>query len=58
MTGLDGRNKFKKQIKNQQGGSTIEKPVETNPAGLHFVTNLSPQVASSRVAADIRNSCR
>ena len=49
-------NKVKKQIKNQEGRSTIEKPVETNPAGLHFVTNLRPRVASSRVAADIKNS--
>jgi hypothetical protein len=53
MTGLDGRIKFKKQIKNQEGRSTIEKPVETNPAGLHF-TNLRPRVASSRVDADIK----
>jgi hypothetical protein len=56
MTGLDERKKFKKQIKYQEGRSTIEKPVETNPAGLHFVTNLRPRVASSRVAADIKNS--
>jgi hypothetical protein len=54
MKGLDGRNKFKKQIKNQEGRSTIEKPVETNPAGLHFVTNLCARVASPRVATDIK----